>query len=75
VRDAATFVVFAVGVPLIGWTLVHGLRTGTMDAAGVPYASYARSKNPIMFWLATIFNGAFCVGGAAFLLQACLQGI
>ena len=72
--DAAVLVIFAIGVPLIVWTLVHGLRTGTMDAAGVPFASYARSKNPIMFWIATVFNATICIGGG-FLIVASLQGI
>ncbi len=43
-----------------------------MEAAGVLFASYARSKNPFMFWLATTFNTAVLLGGAAFLIAAML---
>jgi len=71
-RDAAVVLILLLGVPLIGWTLVHGLRTGTMEAAGVPFASYARSKNPFMFWFATTFNAAVLIGAAAFLIAAIL---
>jgi hypothetical protein len=69
-RDALVLAVLIVGLPLIGWALVQGLRSGTMEAAGVPFASYARSKNPFMFWLATIFNIAVLIGGAAILIAA-----
>ena len=71
-RDTAVVAILIVGLPLMGWILVHGLRTGTMEAAGVPFASYSRSKNPFMFWLATIFNTAVLVSGAAFLISASL---
>ncbi|MEQ7873720.1 hypothetical protein ABDK56_06900 [Sphingomonas sp. ASV193] len=71
-RDAAVVAILIVGVPLIGWTLVHGLQTGKMEAAGVPFASYTRSKNPFMFWLATTLNAAFLIVGAAFLITAML---
>jgi len=57
-------VILAIGAPLIGWFLIHGLRTGVMSAAGVPYATYARSDHPIMFWPATIFNAVVCAGSA-----------
>ena len=67
-RDSVAVAVLIVGLPLIVWALVQGLRTDTMEAAGVPFASYARSKNPIMFWLATIFNIAVLLGGAAMLI-------
>jgi hypothetical protein len=69
-RDTVAVAVLIVGLPLIGWALAQGLRTGTMEAAGVPFASYARSKNPFMFWLATIFNVAVLLGGAAILVVA-----
>lgn len=65
--------ILLIGAPLIGWSLVHGLRTGTMDAAGVPYARYARSKQPIMFWLAATFNATMCIGAAALLIGAGLS--
>ncbi len=73
--DAVVLTILTVAVPLLGWTVLHGLQTGKMDAAGVPYASYARAKNPFMFWFATIFNVAICVTGATLLVAACLQNI
>lgn len=39
-----------------------------MEASGVPYARFVRSKQPIMFWLATAFNAAMCIGAAVFLV-------
>ncbi len=67
--DVAVIAILFVGVPLIGWITLHGLQTGTMNAAGVPYASYSRSKNPIIFWFPTIFNIFVLIAGAGFLLK------
>lgn len=69
-RDDLVLAILVIGAPLIGWSLVHGLRTGTMDTAGVPYARYARSKQPIMFWLAATFNATMCIGASVFLIHA-----
>lgn len=67
--DAAFIALLLVCIPLVGWSTLHGLLTGTMDAAGVPYASYSRSKSPILFWFATTFNIFLLVVGSAFLLN------
>lgn len=67
--DVAVIAILLVGVPLIGLITLHGLQTGIMDAAGVPYASYSRSKNPFLFWFTTIFNIIVLIVVAAFLLN------
>ena len=67
-RDAAFVLILLVGLPLIGWELVRGFRTGVMDAVGVPVACYDRSTHPFMFWLATTFNVAMLIVGTAFLI-------
>ncbi|MFN3818328.1 hypothetical protein [Blastomonas sp.] len=67
--DVAVIAILLVGIPLIGWATLHGLQTGTMDVAGVPYASYSRLKSPLLFWFATIFNIFLLIVGAAFLLN------
>jgi hypothetical protein len=72
VAEVVVLAMLMVGVPLMGWTLLHGLQTGTMDAAGVPYASYSRSKNPFLFWFATVFNVFALIVGTAFLLSGVL---
>jgi hypothetical protein len=72
VTDVVVIAILLVGLPLMGWTVLHGLRTGTMDAAGVPYASYSRSKNPFLFWFATVFNVFALIVGTAFLISGIL---
>ena len=72
-RELLVSAILVVGAPLIGWSLVQGLRTGTMDAAGVPYASFTRAKQPIMFWMAAAFNAAVCLGAIVFLIGAGLS--
>lgn len=61
-KDFLVFTLLLVGVPLVGWSLIHGLRTGTMEAAGVPFATYTRAKQSFLFWLAATYNGALCIG-------------
>ncbi|MDM7956769.1 hypothetical protein [Blastomonas sp.] len=67
--DLAVIAILLVGVPLMGWITLHGFQTGTMYAFGVPYASYLRSKNPFLFWFATMFNIFVLIVGAGFLLK------
>lgn len=74
-RDSIVIMIALVGTPLLAWLTVHGLKTGVMDAAGVPYASYERAKHPIMFWLATALNSMAIIVGTAMLIEASLQGI
>jgi len=67
-KDAAVVALLIVGLLLIAWALVQGFRKGRMEAAGVPFASYERSKHPLMFWLATLFNFAVLLGGSSLLI-------
>jgi hypothetical protein len=69
-RDFLVLAILVAGVPLVGWSLIHGLRTGTMEAAGVPFATYTRATQPFMFWLATLFNGMICLGPIALLIAS-----
>lgn len=59
--DVVIATILLIAVPLAGWELVHGLRTGIMKAGGSPYATYNRARQPFLFWLATAYNGAICV--------------
>ncbi|WP_371424696.1 hypothetical protein [Tardiphaga sp.] len=57
--------ILVLGIVIIGSLLIYGLRSGTMSAAGVPYARYVRSEHPIMFWLAATFNAGMAIGAIA----------
>jgi hypothetical protein len=62
-------VLVLVGAIGIGWGLMHGLRTGTMDVPWIPYAVFARDKQPLMFWTAAVIMGFAAAGGAIYSLS------
>lgn len=67
-RETAVTLGLLAALPVAGWGLVQGFRTGVMDAVGVPVACYDRSTNPFMFWLATAYNATILIGVTAVLI-------
>lgn len=62
-------IILVVGAILLGWELVHGLRTGTMDVAWIRYAAFTRAKQPVMFWMAAVLNLSAAAGAAFYALS------
>jgi hypothetical protein len=64
---------FLVGGLLIAWSLAHGMRTGTMELPWIPFASFRRAEQPIMFWIAAGLCFAIAIGCLLFGIGAGLQ--
>lgn len=66
-------IIFVLVIVVAGWSLVVGLRYGEMSAMGVPYGTYRRSNQPILFWLAASFNLMLLVVGVLLAIEELIK--